>query len=254
MRSILLCEGPDDLWFSGYYLHKVAQWMPCKGAEATKRWRNYKIPLQNERQQVQYFYNKADNVAIWCVAGKDCFDIAISTIINKLIVDYPSDPVNSIVILRDRDEDDEATILNHFSEQFDGLGNLANKCASIYSREIDGTDVSIKVTPVIIPFEDCGAIESVLMESVRDANSEGKIIVEEACKYIDRLKEEYNIGNSYLKHNRDIVKAKYSATIAATNPSHSTALFMDLALACPWETSPCVKKHFDVIVGAVSSL
>ena len=251
MRSILLCEGPDDLWFSAYYLHKVAHWNECRSLK--KYWPNYKINPLDERQNVKYFCKGSDSVAIWCVAGKDCFDTAISAIIEKIIVDYPEDAVDSLVILRDRDEDSEASILEHFSECFGGNIHLTNNCSSTYSREIDGINVSVNVTPVIIPFDDCGAIESILMEAVHEANSEGRIIVEEACKYIDYLTSHPNIGTIYLKHAREVVKAKYSATIAATNPSHSTALFMDLVLACPWETSPCVKNHFDVIVSAVTS-
>jgi len=251
MRSVLLCEGPDDLWFSAYYLHKVAQWNECKNIK--KYWPYYRINPLNAKQHVKYFCKDSDSVAIWCVAGKDSFDHAISEILNKLLVDYPDKAMDSIVILRDRDEDSEASILEHFSEQFGGNIHLTNKCASTYSKEIDGINVSVNVTPVIIPFEDCGAIESILMEAVHEANTEGRIIVEQACKYIDYLTSHPNIGNIYLRHAREAVKAKYSATIAATNPSHSTALFMDLVLACPWETSPYVKTHFDVIVNSISS-
>lgn len=54
-------------------------------------------------------------------------------------------------------------------------------------------------------------------------------------------------------HERLILKAKYAATLAATNPSHSTALFQDMVMLCPWETSAFIKTHFDVMVKAISS-
>ena len=59
-------------------------------------------------------------------------------------------------------------------------------------------------------------------------------------------------GRIYLKHNREAVKAKYAAAIAATNPGHSTGLFQDLVLSCPWEDSEYVKRHFDVVLNAVT--
>lgn len=251
MRSILLCEGSDDLWFSAYYLHKVAGWDDCTSVD--KLWPNFKVSPLNKRQKVQYFSKNSDSVAIWCVSGKDSFGSAISTILDKFVRNYPNASVDSIVLLRDRDVDTDESILRSFSTNFADKVTLVNKESSTYTDCIDGCDVSIKITPVIIPFDDCGAIESILMNAIREANSEGSIIVEEACKYIDVLANHDGVGQVYLKHVREIVKAKYAATIAATNPGHSTALFQDLVLSCPWETSTSVKNHFDVVLKAVSS-
>lgn len=29
MRSVIVCEGRDDLWFISYYLHKALKWDEC---------------------------------------------------------------------------------------------------------------------------------------------------------------------------------------------------------------------------------
>lgn len=251
MRSILLCEGPDDLWFSAYYLNKVAGWDDCK--PINKYWPYYQVSPLNKKQKVQYYCKDSDSVAIWCVAGKDSFAHAISTILEKFVSDFPASPVDSIVILRDRDSDGEQCILQNFASFFGNKVDLINKETSIYNDFFDGIEINVKITPVIIPFEDCGAIESLLMDSVREANTEGSIIVNEACKYIDSLLKHPDVGHLYLKHTREVVKAKYAATIAATNPGHSTSLFQDMVMSCPWETSASVKKHFDVIAKAITS-
>lgn len=254
MKSIILCEGHDDLWFSAYYLNKVADWDECEKSEREKIWSTYRIPETNKKQSVIYMRHDKDSCAIWSVSGKDCFIPAIETIINKFISNFPSDPVESIVILRDRDTDDESAVLSNYSNVFGNGLVLENKISETYSKSVDGETVNVKITPVIIPFDDCGAIESLLMESVRESGNEGKIIVEEACKYIDVLKDNPSIGQMYLRHAKDVIKAKYAATIAATNPSHSTGLFQDLMLLCPWEKTECVKRHFDVVLNAVSTV
>lgn len=251
MRSIIFCEGPDDLWFSACYLHKAAEWDDCKSIR--RHWPLYQVKPLNSRQQVNYYSKGVDNVAIWSVAGKDSFDYAIKVAVDKFIASYPSSPVDSLVILRDRDTDSEEAILSHFSNIFDNKVVLSNQRTAIYSSNIDGIDINTKITPVIIPFDDCGAIESLLMASIHDANSEGEIIADEACKYIDLLVDNPDIGQIYLRHEREIIKAKFAATIAATNPGHSTGLFQDLVLSCPWEASEYVKSHFDIIVNAVTS-
>lgn len=251
MRSILLCEGPDDLWFAAYYLHKVAGWDDCIDPKAS--WPYYTVSPLNKRQKVECYDKGSDSIAIWSVGGKDRFNSAITTILEKFVGDYPEDPVNSVVVLRDKDTDDESQILLQLSKQFKGKVQLQNKTTSVYSDNIDGIDVNINITPVIIPFDDCGAIESVLMEAVRESGAEASIIVEEACKYINGLLEHHEVGHQYLRHEREGVKAKFAATIAATSPGHSTGQFQELVMSCPWETSACVKQHFDVIVDAVTS-
>lgn len=47
MKSVVLCEGQDDLWFIGYYLHKVGNWMQCECP-----WKNYTIALKPGKQKV----------------------------------------------------------------------------------------------------------------------------------------------------------------------------------------------------------
>ena len=111
----------------------------------------------------------------------------------------------------------------------------------------------MKITPVIIPFSEEGAIETLLMNAIQEKSEAGKIIVSEAKKYISTLQANSTVTAEYLNHNRLILKSKYSATIAATNPDHSTGLFQDLVMTCPWEKSTYVSTHLDVVAEAITS-
>lgn len=53
MKSVILCEGGDDLWFLAYYLHKRARWAPT--AIINSIWKNYQISALNNRQEVKCF-------------------------------------------------------------------------------------------------------------------------------------------------------------------------------------------------------
>ena len=253
MKSVILCEGKDDLWFIGYYLHKTRKW------EITTKpinWENYKVSPLNRKQEVNYLTNGEDSVAIWSVGGKDSFSHAVDILFEKFINAYPSDPINSIVIMRDRDNESSSTILQNVKEwfaEFVGEIDIENKSTSIWSNEIDGIDVSVKITPLIIPFSEEGAIETILMNSISESSREGQVVVDEAKKYVNTLCDREEVGTNYLTHERLILKAKYSAVIAVTNPDHSTGLFQDMVISSPWENSEHVKEHFDVIVKAISS-
>lgn len=248
MKSVILCEGPDDLWFIAYYLHKAAGWDTCSA-----NWSNYEIVALNKRQKVIYLQKGTDSTAIWCVAGKDSFQLAISTIFKKFIANFPFDPIDSIIIVRDRDNDAMNEILSKMQSWIPGDIALNNKAASTWKSEIDGYEVSLNITPLIIPFSEAGAIETLLMEAIKEQGREEEIIVQGANEYIDYLLGKPEIGINYLSHERLILKARYAATIAATNPGHSTGVFQDMVMACPWEESSYIKEHFDVIVTAISS-
>lgn len=117
---------------------------------------------------------------------------------------------------------------------------------------IDGYEVKVLITPVVIPFFEEGAIETILMNAIAEDGAEGKAVVEGAKEYICSLAESLNVREKYLSHERLLLKAKYAATIAVTNPGHSTGVFQNLVMSCPWETSAHVKEHFDIVLKAIT--
>ncbi len=251
MNSIVLCEGSDDLWFVAYYLHKTAGWNECKNPK--RFWKNYRLAELNDKQSIKYFSKDKDCVAIWSVSGKDGFSEAISTITNKFIAEMPADAPEAIVILRDRDDESERDVVSKIEEYFSKKVSLKNKESSIYIDEVDDIKVSIAITPVIVPFDKHGAIETVFIEAVKEKGDEEAAVVNEANNYIDCLVDSTNVGIKYLNHERLILKARYASVIAATNPDHSTALFQEMVMACPWESSEYVARNFGIIAEAVTS-
>ena len=250
MRSVVLCEGQDDLWFLAYYLNKRAGWDNTKASKA--QWQNYKILPLNTKQKVEYMSNGQDSTAIWCVRGKDAFQNSISIIFEQLIGNYPFDPINSVVVVEDRDDITPDEVVAAMESWFPGNLALTNKVTSHWSSVIDGQPVSVGVTPVVIPFSEQGAIENLLAGAIRDKGPEEAFIVSQANTYINSLVQS-RVLSTYLSHARLVTKARYAAVAAATNPEHSTALFQDFVMSSPWEQSPYVREHFDHILSAILS-
>lgn len=249
MKSVILCEGRDDLWFVCYYLHKIAKWNVVNPSNDV--WMNYQLSTITVRQDIKYLTNGNDHVAIWSVCGKDSFEKPVCEIL-RIISTFPFDPINSIVIIRDRDNDAEDDILREMNSWFAGAVVLTNKTTGTFLQAIEDYDVLTKVTPVIIPFSEQGAIETILKTAISEEGEEEAFIVDSAEKYISDLVSSGRVGVKYLSGSRQILNAKYPAVIAATNPDHSTGLFQDMVMACPWEESPHVKEHFDVVLNAVT--
>lgn len=250
MKSVVLCEGQDDLWFIGYYLHKKAGWKTMNAPG--ELWKYYLIPEQYG-QHVIYLRNGNDSVAVWDVGGKNCFQIPIRILLDKIIREFPFDPIDSIVIMSDRDNDPVEDTLNNIKTWAHLSNPMENKKPSIYKEIIDDCEVLIKVVPIIIPFEEDGAIETVLLSSISECSGAGKDVVERAKQYVDELIKLPSVKAAYLQHERLHLKAKFDAAIAITNPGHSTGLFKDLVMLCPWEASPHVQEHFDVMCRSISS-
>ena len=87
---------------------------------------------------------------------------------------------------------------------------------------------------------------------VKSTGIDPEAVVEGAKEYICSLAESLNVREKYLSHERLLLKAKYAATIAVTNPGHSTGVFQNLVMSCPWETSAHVKEHFDIVLKAIT--
>lgn len=250
MNSIVLCEGPDDLRFISYYLHKKAGW--DEDHNPAKRWRAFRVKENNNHQKVFMMKNGDHGVAIWCVGGKDSFSLPLKTIVDKFIREIPAEAVKSIVYVRDRDNDSVDDIIDKIKECLPENIDLINKCSNTISIACnDGANVHVSLTPVIIPFNEAGAIETLLMQAVREKSDAGEFVVNEASKYIDKLVENDIVRREFYSHERLILKSKYSATIAVTNPDHSTGLFGDMMMATPWEESEYVDSHFSIIARAL---
>ena len=253
MNSIILCEGQDDLWFISYFLHKTDGWIMDNNYKSL--WTNYKIPQNKASRKVVYMKKDNNGVAIWSVGGKNSFAEPLHIIIEKFVKEIPSKALDSILVVRDRDNDNETEILAGMAKIIkDGL-SLKNKITTICDIECSNGEIAhTQITPVIFPFDEDGAIETLLMNAVKEKSEGGKIIYKEAQKYVSFLENNDDVRENYLKNARLILKAKYSSMIAITNPDHSTGLFMDMMLATPWEKSAYVQEHFNVIIKSITSL
>ncbi|MDY3928432.1 MAG: DUF3226 domain-containing protein [Clostridia bacterium] len=249
MNRIILCEGYDDAVFLGYYLYKITDRKYQYNSKRTEVSENLHLPkckARNERREI-YEYNN-DCVLIWAVGGKDSYEKAI-TYISKISKDFPDERFTDIFIVTDRDNSDIDTSLIQFSELFIKNGidiELKNNNINTYEYYTeDSISYDIHIIPIVIPFEEQGAIETVLLNSLSEKKEEA-IIVDEAKKYV------YNIENnsevtSYLRHDREKVKARFSAAMSVINPDHSTGTMNTILISQEWENTEEIKKHFVLI-------
>ena len=195
-------------------------------------------------------------VAIFSSGGQnrlDCLPKEWLTLNEK----NPSSTIDAIIIFRDCDDRSPNELAHSMNNWFvdctTWLPNhfvLNNNEPVLLRNEIDEVDVSTTILPVIIPFDEAGAIETLLLQAIEDSSDDGKRIAQSSREYIRQF--EVAPLSQYLNKQRLRTKAKYSAAVAITNPDHSTGTFMDFMLSTPWEQSASIKTHMEKVVQLIT--
>lgn len=245
MRTVILCEGSDDLSFIAYYLNKLDGW-DTKGA----KWDPPMLAYDEKYQSVWYMHKKGSphSVSIQSTGGQDRLEAVVKDIL-YMNEQNPMNPVNTLILFRDCDDRPQEDVAHSMESWFGDSVSLFNQEICEYKTEIDEIPLSLSILPVIIPFDEEGAIETLLLKAISDRGTEGKYIVEHAERYISEAKKSVS---SYLKKQRLVVKAKFSAAISITNPDHSTSEFMKMMYATSWEKSASIHHHMDKLIQVIN--
>jgi len=247
MNIIILCEGFDDVLILGYFIHKTSndpKWFYNDKAIISE---HFKIPYK-KGEKLEIYTRGNDKLVIWCVGGKDCFDFAIKTIY-KFNTNFPMERFEEIIFFSDRDRDEIPTSISKIENIFKDNGwsvAVSNNKQNLFKYEIESEEYKVNISPIIIPFDTEGALETVLMAGIAETNDEDNFVVKSAKQYIKDIVES-GILISYLKHDRLKLKAEFSAVISVTNPDRSTCTFNDLLLSHNWEEKPEIKRHLKLI-------
>ena len=251
MINIILCEGIDDATFIGYYLHKVSNEPKWKYDTKAKFTEFYTLP--KTKRSIPQIYTRSknldDRVAIWPVGGKDSFKKVIDNIM-YLNNNFPDNCIDNIFIVSDRDEDDIKETLDrirqYFIQNYCKLECLNNNKVNKSFFNVDDEEYEFNIIPIIIPFEESGSLETLLLNQISCRSEEDKIVVNKAKEYVNDIILNENITN-YLNKDRLKIKSIFSSTVAIINPDHSTREMDKLLMSFDWQNEYEIKNHFWII-------
>lgn len=187
------------------------------------------------------------------MGGKNAIIQGFDALFHMVLKKYMNleDRITDVAIVMDRDEQEIEETLWELEQS---CKKICSDCASLTNNSItdlhfkdeSGENQSIKLLPIIIPFDDYGCIESLLMHAQATRGMDEKEIVHRAIEYVDNIIED-GIANRYITHRRFITKAKFSSMVAIMNPDHSTRKMNQLLIDCPWEQNPVIDQHFSLL-------
>ena len=249
MNGIILCEGFDDVLLLGYYLYKSSDGIKWKYENNEKISDNFDFPKINSKSEKRELYRRGgDNVALWCVGGKDNFGPALQ-FIHTVNTHFPESGFQKLAIVTDRDDNDIGCCLDKMHALFLQQGwsvCLENNKENAFFYDVEGERFEITIAPIIIPFTEPGAIETIMVNAIGETGSEEHSIVNRAKEYVHSFVSSGNL-TKYLQHKREIPKAILSSIISITNPDRSTAYFNELLISNDWEKKEIVKTHFGLL-------
>ena len=235
MKSIIICEGPTDFILLQYFMRKVNNW--DEGQESKNK------PKGFEKSRSRDFQKGENSLRIICADCCSRMPLLLSKILENNFLASSSDEVYSkIVYLTDNDEEQtkEEVFLNLkkiWNTQTDFVNN------SWTSMEIDNErldDLSVDFLPLVIPFEETGAIETFLLQTLASAKKYDASVIDRGNKFVDLIASE----NEYLKHRRDITKAKLDVFFSVKTPAEQFTQRQNILKNVPWEEYENIQESF----------
>lgn len=251
MKSVIICEGNDDLTLIQYFLQKAHGWNYIKKSEINLY--SQTLDKFNNAKDIKWLrYGDNNFLAIISSGGVQKIKDMVSAILDVNIIGT-GPAYDRMVIVTDRDEvDTEETFLfeqvNKFNEfnisfEFEIKNNKwqhANYITSIGdSKEID-------FLPLIIPFEEEGALETFLLNSIKneslanDVDKVDKIVIEQCEEFIDRI----DTKGKYLTKRRHIIKAKFHTYFVVAAPKEAFNRRDSILQGVPWEEYQSIQSSF----------
>lgn len=229
MTRIIMCEGETDLILISYYLEKVKGWVYT----GTPKGLTINFTKQENKAACNYQNSNKDELLICAVGGKDNFGNFFNEHLKKPIMrSNAGETEYRIALVTDRDDFSVEEIENSISKELAPIiSNIKNNAWRPNEVNADlGTKVNIEFLLVVIPKENHGALETVLMEALSKDDYDANII-EKSKQFITYIQPN---ADRYIHENRLQLKAQLGVVFSIFNPEKTFSLFKERLVSVKW--------------------
>ena len=243
MRALILCEGKTDAILISYLLSRTSGWKYSKTGDP-----NISVKADDKRDESINWYQRGEDLLMICgVGGKNNFGSFFSDKIFPAIESYGSrDCFEKIVYLIDRDSDSDEDLILQITNDFAPITVdivLGDWRTGEYIDSF-GQNPSLEILGLVVPQDQEGALETVLLDALSQEAYEQNII--ERCKsFVVDIKPE---ADRYINSSRLELKAKLSTVFAILSPHKVFSLIDELIKSIKWEDYPYIQNLFDKLI------
>lgn len=178
MTELVLVEGVSDVQLISYYLQNVYGWKH-------ERENILGIEPLDEHEHIESLSKKENQVVLCGVGGNGKFAHFVEQHrINYIVVEKE---ISSLVVVTDRDESSNARIKNQINAVLDQISVESGRWKENVIQDSFGQAKSIDTYLLIIPANEKGALERVIIDALNDIPEE-IALVQEIEWFIDALK------------------------------------------------------------------
>lgn len=240
MRSIILCEGSTDYVLIQYFLRKAYNWEDFRENTALKTRLGMARILKHSQS--------GDEVTVAGCRGSGNivpgFDFILES--NNL-AGTENERYQNIVIITDRDESEtECEFVNEINNV------LADKNVTLRSQiqndawiscthlNAHGREIQFRILLLVIPFEETGALETFLLNSIAKNDTYDAKLINECNAFVDTV----DTKKRYLNKRRYITKAKFDVYFSIRTPAGQFVERQNVLKGIEWEKYADVQKCF----------
>lgn len=235
MKAIIICEGPTDFMLLQYYMRKVNGW--DEGQESKNK------PKGFEKSRFRDFKKNENILRIICADGCSRMSTLLEKIVENNSMAASQDEIFSkIAYLTDNDEEQtKEDVFSKLNKVFKNQINFVNNSwTSIACKSEIMGELEIDFLPLVIPFDEQGAIETFLLQTLAKADEYDASVIERGKNFVDAIARE----GKYLKHDRDVTKAKLDIFFSVKTPAEKFTQRQNLLKNIPWEQYETVRDCF----------
>ena len=178
MTELILVEGVSDVQLISYYLQNVYGWKH-------ERENILGIEPLDEHEHIESLSKNGDQVVLCGVGGNGKFAHFVEQHrINYIVVEKE---ISSLVVVTDRDEASDAKIKNQINAALDQISVESDYWKENAIQDSFGQAKSIYTYLLIIPANEKGALERVIIDALNDIPEE-TALMGEVEQFIDALK------------------------------------------------------------------
>ena len=148
--------------------------------------------------------------------------------------------IASLMIITDRDEDTDGKIARKIKKTLDGLTIMVGQWTSNDITDSFGQSKTINTYLLVIPADENGALERVIINALKDIPEESNLI-KEVTTFIDSLKAE--IVPELIQTNKSD-KATVGTFFSVKNPQNAMRSFVTFISKIDWSSSESLKQLF----------
>lgn len=240
MNKLILCEGKTDAILLSYYLGCVQKWTPCKRGP-----KGFQISVDEKSGESAYWYQQGEDYLLICgVGGKDNFGRFFAGKIQAAILD--AQVFSKVALVMDRDDRQEEEITAEVFRNFSPAVTQAKQNLWVENTYQDGfgQKQTLSFLLLIIPTDQQGALETLLLEAISEDPYDGEIVTRSSA-FVDEISPyaERYIGQARLK-----LKARLGVTWAIQSPGKEFHFIDEQIRSVQWERSDILAKCFSQLV------